>query len=246
MERLQKVIAQSGLCSRRKAETLIEEGKVKVNGEIVKTLGTKVSKDDEVLVNNRPLTKSEKVYYVFYKPEGCVSTTNDEHNRTTVLDFIQTQERIYPVGRLDFDTSGVLLLTNDGDFTNMMIHPKSHIEKEYEVTIKGILRKETSRKLEKGIILEGKKTKKSRITKVEANPKKETTKLHITITEGRYHQVKKMFEFFQHDVLKLKRVRFGVVTLDHLSRGQYRLLKPHEHKQLIHYAQKGIKFNEKS
>jgi len=241
MERLQKVIAHSGLCSRRKAESLIEEGKVKVNGETVKTLGTKVTKDDEITVDNKPLPRSETVYYVFYKPEGCVSTTNDEHGRTTVTDFIQTPERIYPVGRLDFDTSGVLLLTNDGDFTNTMIHPSSHIEKEYEVTIKGILRKETSKKLERGIVLEGKKTKRARISQVEANPKKETTKLHIVITEGRYHQIKKMFEAFSHEVLKLKRVRFGVVTLDHLSRGQYRLLKPHEFKKLMHYANRNVK-----
>jgi 23S rRNA pseudouridine2605 synthase len=236
MERLQKVIAQSGLCSRRKAEVLITEGKVFVNGERVTELGTKVTKKDTIEVNGIALIKEPPVYYVLYKPEGYVSTTNDEKNRRTVIDLIPNQARIYPVGRLDYDTSGVLILTNDGDFTNQMIHPKSGIEKEYEVTIKGFLRKESSKKLEKGIKLDGKMTKRARIKNVTYIKEKEQTKLTIIITEGKYHQVKRMFEAFDHEVIKLKRVRFGVITLKDLAKGDVRLLKPHEYKTLIHLA----------
>ncbi len=236
MDRLQKVIAQSGLCSRRKAETLITEGKVKVNGVIVTELGSKVSKKDSIEVNGEVLSKENLVYYVLYKPVGYVSTTNDELNRKTVLDLMPTDTRVYPVGRLDYDTSGVLILTNDGDFTNLMIHPKSGIEKEYEVTIKGFLRKETSKKLEKGIKLDGKTTKRARIKNVSYIKEKEQTKLTIIITEGKYHQVKRMFETFGHEVLKLKRVRFGIITLKDLAKGDVRLLKPHEYKTLVHLA----------
>lgn len=236
MDRLQKVIAQSGLCSRRKAETLITEGKVKVNGEIITELGTKVTKKDTVEVNGIVLNKEAPVYYVLYKPVGYVSTTNDELNRKTVLDLIPNHARVYPVGRLDYDTSGVLILTNDGDFTNQMIHPKSGIEKEYDVTITGFLRKETSKKLERGIKLDGKMTKRARIKNVTYIKEKELTKLTIIITEGKYHQVKRMFEAFSHEVTTLKRVRFGVITLNDLAKGDVRLLKPHEYKTLIHLA----------
>ncbi|MFU8786235.1 MAG: pseudouridine synthase [Candidatus Izemoplasmataceae bacterium] len=238
MERLQKVIASSGLCSRRKAEELITAGKVQVNGQKVTELGTKVTKNDEVTVNGVPIKKETPVYYVLYKPEGYVSTTSDEKNRRTVIDLVDTSLRVFPVGRLDYDTSGVLLLTNDGDFTNLMIHPKSGIEKEYEVTLKGFLRKESSKKLEKGIVIDGMKTKRARIKNVVYNKERETTKLTVIITEGKYHQVKRMFEMFDHEVIKLKRVRFGTITLKNMHKGEVRLLKPHEYKQLIVLTEK--------
>lgn len=232
MERLQKVIADSGLCSRRKAEKLMLEGKVKVNGEVVKTLGTKVDASAEIIVNDKPLLHVENEYYVLYKPEGYISTTDDEKGRQTVVDLVPTQARIYPVGRLDYDASGVLLLTNDGAFNQAMIHPKHKIEKEYQVTVKGLLRKETSAKLSRGIHIDGKKTARAKIRNVEYNTEKMTTRCHIIITEGRYHQVKKMFERVEHPVLKLKRVRFGIITLKGLKKGEVRRLKPHELKQL--------------
>ncbi len=232
MERLQKVIAASGYTSRRKAETLILEGKVKVNGVIVKELGTKVSKKDIVIINGKAITKEEKEYYILYKPAGYVSTTSDEHDRPKVLDLIKTDKRIYPVGRLDYDTSGVLLLTNDGDFTNMMTSPKHHVDKEYRVKVKGFLRKEESLKLARGITIEGYKTKKAIIKDVEYNKENETSRVTIIIKEGKYHQVKKMFEAVNHPVLKLKRVRFGVMNLDGLKTGEYRRIKPYEIKQL--------------
>lgn len=232
MERLQKVIAASGYCSRRKAEELIKDGKVKVNNDIIKELGTKVTRKDVIIVNGKTITQEEKVYYVLYKPEGYVSTTNDEFDRKTVVDLVPKDKRVYPVGRLDYDTSGVLLLSNDGTFTNLMTSPKHHVEKEYRVKMKGFLRKEESLKLARGVMIEGYKTKKAIIKDVEYNKANETSIATIIIKEGKYHQVKKMFEFVQHPVLKLKRVRFGIVNLDGLKTGEARRLKPYEIKQL--------------
>ena len=232
MERLQKVIARAGIASRRKAEVMILDGRVKVNGKTVKELGTKVSSKDVVTVNNKAITFEEFVYYVLYKPEGFVSTTSDEFDRNTVLDLVPNDKRIYPVGRLDYDTSGVLILTNDGAFTNKVTSPKHHVEKEYEVKMKGFLRKEESILLARGVQIENYMTKKAVIKNVEYNKDNESTKATIIITEGKYHQVKKMFELVGHPVTKLKRVRFGAVTLDNLRKGEFRLLKPHEYKQL--------------
>ena len=158
MERIQKIIAQSGYCSRRKAEELIVQGAVSVNGVVVKELGTKVSSSDVITVNGTTIEKEEYVYYLLYKPEGYVSTTDDEKNRKTVVDLVPNDKRIYPVGRLDYDTSGVLLLTNDGVFTNLMTSPKHKVEKEYVVKMKGFLRREESRTIARGIVLDGYKT----------------------------------------------------------------------------------------
>lgn len=232
MERLQKVIARSGIASRRKAEELIVQGKVKVNDKVIKELGTKVSSKDVVQVNGRTISLEELVYYVLYKPEGYVSTTSDEHDRRTVLDLISTTERVYPVGRLDYDTSGVLLITNDGEFTNKMTSPKHNMEKEYRVKMQGFLRKEESVRLSKGIKIDRYVTKKAIIKDVEYNKKNETSVATIIITEGKYHQVKLMFEAVGHPVISLKRVRFGIVTLDGLRKGEHRRLKPYELKQL--------------
>lgn len=232
MERLQKVIANSGLTSRRKAEELIVNGNVKVNGKVVRELGVKVSSKDIVLVNDKALSKAEKVYYVLFKPEGYVSTTSDEKGRRTVMDLVPSHIRVYPVGRLDYNTSGVLLLTNDGDFANLMAGPKHNIEKEYRVKIKGLLRKETSKKLCSGVKIDNYVTKKAYIKDVSYNRENMTSYANITITEGKYHQVKKMFESVGHPVLKLKRVRYGCVDLKNMSIGEHRLLKPHELKKL--------------
>ena len=151
MERLQKIIAQSGYCSRRKAEELILQGRVKVNGKIVDILGTKVRPQDDIQVDGKRIEKEEKIYYVINKPKGCVTTSKDQYNRKTVLDYISVKERIYPVGRLDYDTSGVLFLTNDGQFTNQMIHPRYHLPKTYLVNLQGILSDQDIRDLRKGL-----------------------------------------------------------------------------------------------
>ena len=236
MERLQKVIAASGYCSRRKAEELITLGKVKVNGVVVKTLGTKVTHKDVVMVNGKTINKEEKVYYVLYKPEGMVSTTSDEHDRPKVVDLVPSDKRVYPVGRLDYDTSGVLLMTNDGTFSNLMTSPNHHVEKEYRVKMKGFLRKEESLKLARGIVIDGYKTKRCIVKNVEYNKQNQTSFATIILKEGKYHQVKKMFEAVGHEVLKLKRERIGVVTLKNLKKGEYRRLKPYELKQLRELA----------
>ncbi|MGS0972933.1 MAG: pseudouridine synthase [Candidatus Izemoplasmataceae bacterium] len=232
MERLQKIIAQRGYTSRRKAEQLIVDGKVKVDGKIITELGSKVAKNAEIVIEGKKIESVNKVYYVLYKPEGFISTTDDEHDRNTVVDLVPNDVRVFPVGRLDYDTSGVLILTNDGEFMNMVTSPNSNIEKEYQVKMTGFLRKEESTRVCRGLKIDHYVTKKAKINQVTYHKQSETTTANIIITEGKYHQVKKMFEAVGHEVVKLKRVRFGTVTLDGLSKGDYRLLKPHEKKHL--------------
>ncbi|OUM87804.1 pseudouridine synthase, partial [Parageobacillus thermoglucosidasius] len=155
MERLQKVIARAGIASRRKAEQLILQGKVKVNGKIVTELGVKVGPRDKVEVDGIPVEKEEPVYYLFYKPRGVISSVKDDKGRKVVTDFFKDiDKRIYPVGRLDYDTSGILLLTNDGDFANLLMHPRYEIEKVYIAKVKKIPTREQLKQLEKGIMLE--------------------------------------------------------------------------------------------
>src|SRR5579875_865139 len=173
MERLQKVIARAGVASRRKAEELIKQGQVKVNGKIVTELGLKVSPSDQVEVNEIPIEKEEPVYFLLYKPRGVISSVHDEKGRKVVTDFFPgVEERIYPIGRLDYDTSGLLLLTNDGEFANLLMHPRSEIEKVYVAKIKGIPLKENLRKLEKGIRLEDGKTAPAKVKLLSVDKKK--------------------------------------------------------------------------
>ena len=234
MERLQKVIAQAGIASRRKAEQLILEGKVRVNGEVVTTLGTKVSRSDVVEVNGIKVEREEKVYYLFYKPRGVVSTVSDDRGRKTVLDFFHdhVEERIFPVGRLDFDTSGLILLTNDGEFANLMTHPKYKIEKTYIARLKGIPSFEDIKKLRRGIMLEDGMTAPADI-EIIRDKKDRNMILDVTIHEGRNRQIRRMFEYFDLEVLKLTRTKYDFLNLDNLSEGEYRFLKPHEVKKLI-------------
>jgi len=236
MERLQKLIQKAGIASRRKAEELIIKGRVKVNGVVIKELGSKASASDDIEVDGKKIKIEERVYYVLYKPSGYISTTDDQFDRKAVVDLLDVKEQVFPVGRLDYDTTGLLLLTNDGDFANMLMHPKYHIEKEYYVKINGLLRKESSGILNKGIIIEGEKLQPAKVKDVKYDDKKENTFLNIVITEGKYHQVKLMFKALGHEVLKLKRVRYGTITLDGLYEGGYRPLKPHEIKSLYNLA----------
>ncbi len=239
MERLQKIIQKAGVASRRKAEEMIKAGRVKVNGEIITTLGSKANIGDKIEVDGKRIKIEDRVYYVLYKPSGVISTTDDQFERLAVVDLLDVDEQIFPVGRLDYDTTGLLILTNDGDFANMLMHPKFKIEKEYYVKIKGLLRKDTSKLFARGIELEGEKLQPAYIKNVKYDDKKENTFLNIIITEGKYHQVKKMFEVFGHEVVKLKRIRYGTVTLDGLYEGQYRPLKPHEIKTLYNLINNG-------
>ena len=228
MERLQKVIAQAGIASRRKAEELITNGQVKVNGKVVTELGTKVSKNDEVLVNNKPIEKEVKEYYLLNKPRGVVTTTQDDKNRKTVVDLINTNARIFPVGRLDYDTTGALLLTNDGEFANIITHPKSEIDKVYVAKLNGIIKGEQIIKLKNGIELDGVLVKPSRVKLKKVNNDNNTSTVEIIIHEGKNHQVKRMFESVGILVDKLKRERIGIFNLLGLQSGEYRKLTPKE------------------
>lgn len=239
MERLQKVIQKAGVASRRAAEQMIVDGKVEVNGIVVTELGTQVDSTDVVKVEGKKIGREEKVYYVMNKPTGYVSTTSDNLNRRTIMDLIHVKERVFPIGRLDYDTSGVILLTNDGDFMNALIHPKFKVEKEYHVKVAGLLRKEESYQIAKGMDLGDFSSQPAKVFDVKYDDKKENTYVKIIITEGKYHQVKRMFEAVGHKVLKLRRHRFGVVTSEGIKQGEYRLLKPHEIKQLWNLSQYG-------
>lgn len=228
MERLQKVIAEAGIASRRKAEELIKQGQVKVNGTVVTELGTKVSDKDEVMVNNKPIVKETKEYYLLNKPRGVVTTTSDDKNRRTVVDYINTDARIYPVGRLDYDTTGAILLTNDGEFANIITHPKSEIDKVYVAKLNGIIKGEQINKLKDGVELDGVVVKPSRVKLKKVNQETNTSTVEIIIHEGKNHQVKRMFESVGLLVDKLKRERIGIFNLIGLQSGEYRKLTPKE------------------
>lgn len=240
MERLQKVIAHAGIASRRKAEELILQGKVTVNGEVVKQLGTKVGPNDVVEVNGIKVEKEAPVYFLFYKPKGVVTTVKDDKKRKTVLDFFpEVTERIYPVGRLDYDTSGILLMTNDGEFANLLTHPKYEIEKTYIAKVKGIPTREHLKQLQKGIRLDDGLTAPAKAKFLSANKRKNTAIIELTIHEGRNRQVRRMFEKIGYPVMKLKRERYAFLDLTGLNAGEWRPLTPHEVKQLIVLAKNG-------
>ncbi len=229
MERLQKVISNSGIASRRKAEELILAGKVKVNGQIIRTLCTKVSNKDCIEVENTIISQEPKEYYLLNKPRGIVTTTKDEKNRKTVVDLINTTTRIYPVGRLDYDTTGLIILTNDGNFANILMHPKYEIEKVYIAKLKGIIKGEQINKLKSGIeIEEGVVVNAKRVKLKKTDAKTNTSIVQITITEGKNHQIKKMFKAVGFEVIKLKREKIAFFDLKDLQSGEFRKLTPKE------------------
>lgn len=232
MERLQKVIAASGYCSRRKAEELIETGHVAVNGIVVTELGSKVSNKDRIEIDGEKINKEQKEYYLLYKPRSVVTTTSDDKKRKTVVDLIETNARIYPVGRLDYDTTGAIILTNDGEFANLLMHPKNKIDKVYIAKIKGILHPTMIEQLKRGVIIDGIKTARSKVKVKRYDRKTDTSIVEIIIHEGRNHQVKKMFQAVGKDVLKLKRERISFLDLRGLNSGEYRRLNPKEVKKL--------------
>ena len=237
MERLQKIISNSGIASRRKAEELIKEGRVKVDGVVVTELGTKVSKKNIVEVDNVKIGTEEKVYYLLNKPRGVVTTTSDEHGRKTVVSLIETDKRIYPVGRLDYDTTGLILLTNDGEFTNNITHPKNKIDKTYVAKINGILTIADIMALKKGVMIDNFKTSPAKEKVRKIDNKNKHSIVEITIHEGKNHQVKRMFESLGYEVLKLKRERIAFLTLKGLTSGDYRMLTPKEVNQLYVLSQ---------
>ena len=238
MERLQKVIAASGVCSRRKAEELIKQGKVIVNGQIVRELGTKVSYADTIVVNGKNINQEEKEYILLNKPRGVVTTTNDEHERKTVLDLIDTDKRLYPVGRLDYDTTGALILTNDGELANLLTHPKSHVNKTYVAKVKGLVNKKDILSLRSGIKIDNYRTSPAGARIINYDKKTDTSIVEITIHEGKNHQIKNMFTAINHDVLKLKREKISFLNLKGLRSGEYRYLNIKEVKKLYSEAKK--------
>lgn len=231
--RLQKMLADAGVASRRKAETLITEGKVKVNGVVVKELGVKVTHQDKILVNNQPIIfEATKVYYLLNKPRGVLSTVTDSHERTTVIDIIHDTRRLYPVGRLDMDTTGALILTNDGDFAQLMTHPKFHVSKAYRVSIHGKLPFSVTEKLHAGLEVEGVKYQPMEVSDVRYIKKADRTAFTLTLHEGKNRQIRKLMEHFNLRLIRLHRFSIGPVTLEGVGIGQYRDLKPFEIKKL--------------
>ena len=232
MERLQKVIANMGYCSRRKAEELIKDGKVYVNGEQITELGFKVSGDDLIVVENVELKEQKKEYYLLNKPRGIVSTASDEKGRKAVVDLIKTNARIYPVGRLDYDTTGLIILTNDGDLTNKLTHPSYNVEKTYVAKLNRIITMGDFRCIKKGIDIEGRKVIPTKIKIKSIDKEKDTSLVELTIIEGRNHIVKKLFNSLGYDVVKLKRESYDFLTLGNLKSGEYRKLTIKEVKKL--------------
>ena len=225
MERLQKVIANLGYCSRRRAEELIVAGKVTVNGEKVLELGTKVSKSDVIEIEGVTLDKNYNYeYYLLNKPRGVITAVSDDKGRKTVVDLIDTNTRIYPVGRLDYDTTGVLLLTNDGELANGLIHPSSEIDKVYIAKVDGILTGYDVKRMRSGLVIDGYKTKRCHVKVKNVDKEKNRCIVEIIIHEGRNRQVKKMIEAVGKKVIKLKRERFAILTTDGVNAGDYRRL----------------------
>lgn len=236
MERLQKVIANSGYCSRRKAEELISKGKVYVNEEKITELGTKVNKTDAIEVEGKVLSLEEdKVVYLLNKPRGIISSVSDDKGRKTVVDLINTKKRIYPIGRLDYDTTGIILLTNDGELANTLMHPNNKVEKKYVAKLNKYFEISDLKKLEHGIKVDGVKCIPTRV-KIKKNDKeKDYSIIEISIVEGRNHIIKRVFMELNYLVDKLTRIEYAFLNLDGLKSGEYRQLSIKEVKKLYEY-----------
>jgi 23S rRNA pseudouridine2605 synthase len=234
-ERLQKYLASCGIASRRKCEEYILSGKVRVNGFIVTELGVKVNENSDIVqFNNKTVIPEEKkIYIALNKPTGYVSTVKDEKNRKTILDLVKVKERIYPIGRLDYDTSGLILLTNDGDLYNKIIHPREEKNKVYVAEIMGIPTEEELFKFRSGIIIDNYKTSPSKINILKNENKTCTVK--IVIHEGRNRQIRKMCDYINHPVINLKRLEVAGIKLDNLQEGKWRYLTADEIMHLKSY-----------
>ncbi len=239
MERLQKVIANSGYTSRRKAEELITSGKVFVNGKKVTELGTKVSYEDIIIINGEVINKDiPKEYYLLNKPRNYICSLKDEKDRKTVVSLIDTPTRIYPVGRLDYDTTGLLILTNDGELANILMHPSNNVEKVYIAKIEGMLTPDEIKEINKGIIIDGIKCHPKGIKIRKKDLDKNTEIVEIKLVEGRNHIVKKLFSAVGHEVIKLKREQYAFLNVKDLASGEYRTLSLKEVKKLYNLKSK--------
>lgn len=240
MERLQKVIASYGYTSRRKAEELIRKGKIMVNGKIITELGTKVEANDVISIDSVIINKDVKQeYYLLNKPRQVISSVEDKQGRITVRDLINTDARIYPIGRLDYDTTGLIILTNDGDLANLLMHPSFEVEKTYVAKVNKVLDKDDIKKIKSNIVVEGRKVVIKRFKIKKKDFEKNTSVVELTIVEGRNHIVKKIFASMNIDVIKLSRVGYAFLTIDNLKSGEYRNLTIKEIKKL--YALKNTR-----
>ena len=237
MERLQKIIAQYGYTSRRKAEDLIRKKKVMVNGKIITELGTKVDSNDVISIDGIIINKDIKhEYYILNKPRSVISTVEDNLGRITVVDLINTDARIYPIGRLDYDTTGLILLTNDGDFANTLMHPKFEIEKTYIAKINKVLDKDEIHKIKNGIEIDNRKVEVKKFKIKNINKEKNTMIIELTIIEGRNHIVKRLFNELNIEVLKLSRIGYGFLDIKDLKSSEYRTLTIKEIKKMYSLA----------
>lgn len=234
--RLQKFLADAGVASRRKCEELIAQGRVEVDGRAVSAPGTKVIGNETITVDGKEVkTDRKKVYILLNKPVGYISSARDQFSRKTVLDLVDTvNERIYPVGRLDYDTSGLILLTNDGEFANLMMHPSHETEKVYRAVVKGKLGDDEIKMLQDGIAINGYVTSPAKVRVTETGRSDST--VEITIHEGRNRQVRHMFEALNHPVLHLKRVAIGPVKISGLEEGKWRYLSRNELEEIRNNA----------
>ena len=238
-ERLQKVMAEAGVASRRKSEKLITEGHVRVNRKVIKQLGTKVTAHDKIEVDGVPLQREKMVYFLLNKPRGVITSVSDDKKRKTVMDFFpDVVERIYPVGRLDYDTSGAVLMTNDGTLANGLTHPKFKFEKTYTAKVKGIVNSLDLKKLENGLVIDHKKTAKAKAHLISTDDEKKTSIVSLTIHEGRNHQVKNMFMAVGHPVQKLRRDSYSFLNIDGVQSGKWRALKVNEISRLKRQIEK--------
>ena len=224
MDRVQKILAAAGVDSRRKCEELIQEGLVKVNGKVVALGATADPIKDKITVSGRIIRLEKKVYLILNKPRGYVTTVHEQFGMPTIMDLVRVQERVFPVGRLDKDAEGLLLLTNDGELSNRLLHPRYEIEKTYIAITKQPLKTEDNEKLRKGIRIEGRQVK-ARARKLEQG-------VQLTIHEGRKHIVKLILKEIGHSVMRLKRIQFGSLKLGKLPKGRWRKLRENELKEL--------------
>ncbi len=236
MDRLQKYIASTGICSRRKAEELIKEGKIKVNGKIITELGTQVSSSDIVEYNNKILKKEDFEYYIINKPLGYITTNDEQFNRPKVVDLIKTDKRLVSAGRLDMYTTGALIFSNDGYFINKITHPSNNITKTYNVTVRRRVEDSKINTLRNGVILDdGYTTKKAKVKILKFDSEKNITRIEITINEGKNRQVRRMFESLGLDIIALHRAKIGNITIRELKRGEYRQLNSDEIKYIMNH-----------